>query len=703
MARNSPIDDDEPSAPLPDRTRVEPSPFAEGGAADLPRARSNGSRRRAPSPQPSSSIIVDEALDASSSPRRPSGRRPKAAAPEPDYDSDDPSIPDAPRDDSNATRIAPAPSERRPAARAPQDENATSAGPPVSVEVLAGPDRGVRLPIRGGRMIVGRGDGCDLKLTDTSVSRRHLELTAGPGGIVLRDLGSGNGTRVNGETQVETVLEHGAEVALGETVFKVIDELKRHEEERAARKAPPPRRPPPRAAEEEPAAEEDPEDVEIERRQATGRLEPIPSRHLPPREQPGLLARFAGLPKPMKLLILGGTGVVLLIAVLALFTPPKKTAPAEPPQVKKQRQFDELMQQANNLYRERKYKEAQETYLQANEAMESPKAADAAQRCERNLEAKRTLSDAQALAARGEFDRAIALVKELPEGDTEYADEAKEKAKEWAKGKVQADLEKVKAAAEAGDFEGAMQLVASLPYEHQEPQRRMLAEQEKTWKADAASRQRQAAATAARQRAAAAQRLRQEVDDAVAPIVRKMEQGNFDGAVRECERVAESARSPAVAKKVQLMKSRIPSFGQAYNEGMSRFHGGAYEQAAGSLLRAFKLLEDMDLETKLDKTLRDKAGQTLVAKGRAAVARRDFGAGAKAYKDALRLNPGSTQATEGLRVIRAAAQEVYSEGYAIMGRDPDAARKRFRDVLEMVPAGDELAKKAQMRLDSMER
>ncbi len=128
--------------------------------------------------------------------------------------------------------------------KSPEDEDATQLGPPFSVAVIDGPDRGKRRKIRGARMVVGRGEACDLRLTDGSVSRRHLELVLGVGGLVVRDLGSNNGTLVNGAKVPEAQVHHRDTVGLGATVLTVIDEFKElkearevEEREREARRA----------------------------------------------------------------------------------------------------------------------------------------------------------------------------------------------------------------------------------------------------------------------------------------------------------------------------------------------------------------------------------------------------------------------------------------------------------------------------------
>jgi hypothetical protein len=69
----------------------------------------------------------------------------------------------------------------------------------------------------GGRdeLLVGRHNTCDVVVSDLSVSRRHARLSFRDGRWVLRDLGSTNGTRVNGKRVVRCRLEPGDRLSLG--------------------------------------------------------------------------------------------------------------------------------------------------------------------------------------------------------------------------------------------------------------------------------------------------------------------------------------------------------------------------------------------------------------------------------------------------------------------------------------------------------
>ena len=64
--------------------------------------------------------------------------------------------------------------------------------------------------------VVGRDPDCDVSLTSRSVSRRHALVEKTPNGWVVRDLGSANGTSVNGARVTEAPLEKGTAVRFGE-------------------------------------------------------------------------------------------------------------------------------------------------------------------------------------------------------------------------------------------------------------------------------------------------------------------------------------------------------------------------------------------------------------------------------------------------------------------------------------------------------
>jgi adenylate cyclase len=70
-------------------------------------------------------------------------------------------------------------------------------------------------------LIVGRAPTCDLPVFDPTISRRHAELTSDGGAVVVRDLGSSNGTFVNGVKTSNALLAVNDTVAFGKVSFKL--------------------------------------------------------------------------------------------------------------------------------------------------------------------------------------------------------------------------------------------------------------------------------------------------------------------------------------------------------------------------------------------------------------------------------------------------------------------------------------------------
>jgi len=84
----------------------------------------------------------------------------------------------------------------------------------------SGPLAGQELPIDKPVIIIGRGTGCDIWLEDQEASRRHSEIRFSGGQVSISDLGSMNGTFVNGvRIQAPQVLHPGDEIRIGTTRF----------------------------------------------------------------------------------------------------------------------------------------------------------------------------------------------------------------------------------------------------------------------------------------------------------------------------------------------------------------------------------------------------------------------------------------------------------------------------------------------------
>lgn len=83
---------------------------------------------------------------------------------------------------------------------------------------------GTHYPLTHSRTVVGRGADADITVDDTGISRRHVMITWDGHRAQVEDLGSTNGTKLNGEPLRKAILEPESVVTLGRTriVFRVL-------------------------------------------------------------------------------------------------------------------------------------------------------------------------------------------------------------------------------------------------------------------------------------------------------------------------------------------------------------------------------------------------------------------------------------------------------------------------------------------------
>jgi len=74
-------------------------------------------------------------------------------------------------------------------------------------------------------LLFGRHDDCDVKLQSKKVSRRHCVLAQINDHLVVRDLGSTNGVRINGSRVIEGRLSPGDELAIGNFKYQICGDM----------------------------------------------------------------------------------------------------------------------------------------------------------------------------------------------------------------------------------------------------------------------------------------------------------------------------------------------------------------------------------------------------------------------------------------------------------------------------------------------
>jgi diguanylate cyclase (GGDEF)-like protein len=132
---------------------------------------------------------------------------------------------------------------RDPVARTPRDPNDTSesdhvraktvvtsisrltdkpTGKEACLVVIYGLELGKKYNLNSASLVVGRSSKCDIQIDQESISRNHSKIVNTGKSILIRDLGSTNGTYVNDEPVDEYVLRDGDLIKIGRTIFKFL-------------------------------------------------------------------------------------------------------------------------------------------------------------------------------------------------------------------------------------------------------------------------------------------------------------------------------------------------------------------------------------------------------------------------------------------------------------------------------------------------
>jgi len=101
------------------------------------------------------------------------------------------------------------------------DETSKGRNPENFLEVIEGPDIGHKFSLKDAEVFIGRHGQCELVLHDLEVSRRHLKIAPGENGWLLDDLGSTNGSFVNGQRITHQTASYGDRIQIGQSVLVI--------------------------------------------------------------------------------------------------------------------------------------------------------------------------------------------------------------------------------------------------------------------------------------------------------------------------------------------------------------------------------------------------------------------------------------------------------------------------------------------------
>lgn len=228
MAQGKPTPGDSGKRPPKTSTRVQGSTRAgvgngtNNGVTNGPNGNGNGNGRNGGRAQDEmEGLFVDPAPDSKRSSRAADRRRERGQAPQ------GPGQPDTraslPAREGREGRDGRDGRERDRDRASQVSELNPKAFAKAHLQCTRGPEEGLSLQLIEGSYTIGRARENSFVLKDIAASRRHLRIDVDGRGARVVDLGSGNGTRVNGKRIAEHELKHGDRIEIGGSVLQFVE------------------------------------------------------------------------------------------------------------------------------------------------------------------------------------------------------------------------------------------------------------------------------------------------------------------------------------------------------------------------------------------------------------------------------------------------------------------------------------------------
>ncbi|MEW6430091.1 MAG: FHA domain-containing protein [Myxococcota bacterium] len=555
-------------------------------------------------------------------------------------------------------------SAARPAARrAPQ--------PQAKLICEAGPSSGQEFVLEGDEVVIGRAADNPVSIPDTSVSRKHALLRKSGDGWAVSDLGSGNGTLLNGEAVAdETELSDGDVIRLGDSElrFDAGGGSAGVGASQAEDDAPAPsRRAPVRTAR---------NGGPVER--STGRGRPVRTSRM--QEDPEALRQ-----KKRKLFIGVGGGLVVVLALLVGWKAiDNKRKAAQAIALKKQREHEAEMaamfKDAKDLVRAGNWADAKARLVEMVELdpeYEAKQVANYLEIADREIPVQKLLADARAAIKAGELGKAS---KALLAVKTTTQENAVREAKNALDARFAERLGEARAllpfASDLARMEQLKAIVDDLL--EARPEDRESKEMQKT--ADTA--------------------IYRIKNPTIAPpppdrpwveVQQRFKNGDASGAMSLAQacanKHAQCRQLEAQLKEFEAKSKRLESLNE--NDLIALY--ALDKKIAGG--------ESSDLS----KQIRTQLVSKLFVKASQMKTTGNWSRAIDLARKVLEADPAHVGAQALVNEARSQAREVYLRGYQLKDTQPDEAIRLFKDVMNMTPNDDEYHQKASTRLAELQK
>ncbi|MGI5865704.1 MAG: FHA domain-containing protein, partial [Myxococcales bacterium] len=572
---------------------------------------------------------------------------------------------------------------------------ARRSGASARLEVTAGPKAGEQFALGPGETVIGRQDDCTIVISDISVSRRHVMVRRRGASYVLSDLGSGNGTLLNGEpVEGEVELQDGDLFTMGDT--EVCFHLEaapaaRGTGSRAARPARPAAGPPRPGGAPRPSPSSRPGPVARPTpaaRPTTGSLSrrpgprPVGARGLPEADG-GMTGRIAldrgAAQKKRRNKLLALTAVVGVLVAGLVFVKKRQQAAAEQAAIAaEQAQIADIEAAMNEAIEAGKEATKKGDFRAASKAFKFAleraaeidyDARDAKNRFEfaqREVANQELVEKAEEHIGRAELAKAAEVLGSVP-SDSFFADRVPG-LREQIKAKIGDRLLTGLGALASRDFEIA----------------RMAAED----------------VLAVDPENADAKKLWDDIERAGAPPKPKPKP-----PVQQVDYVAKALEAFSAGKLDEAIGLAAacdePKCGQLADK-LTAFRR-ANQNLDANASKAFSLLKAIPGGTSSPfmGPIGAKLAESSVREGIQAMGANNWSKAFKAFHQALKADPSHAVANKHMATIKAKAKELFEQAYVDKTVDPEKARREFEQVISMTAPDDELHQKSKRHIKSL--
>ncbi len=540
--------------------------------------------------------------------------------------------------------------------------------PPAGCKLIAvaGPDLGTEWAFKKAEIHIGRGSENDLDFSDIGVSRHHARISLDGLHYVYTDLGSNNGSFVNGEKVESVQLVSGDELLVGARTLRFVELNESPHTAAAFPIREPPSEPvqgrlseivPSAAGADEPSIGEHEVPMPNEPRPSDGPEAVAP----PPAEKKAGFGKLMGV-------TLGG---LALVAGLGFMTYRLAMVFLEESAADRAARAKVEFLQGIELVRQRRFGDA--SVLFADVLVLRPeyiRAKEYLAHCTQEIERFRVLEDAKQLAAADKYAEAVLKVASITE-ESAYFTDASQLRQTWARvlGKVKVD--EARELFGAGDLEGALQLLLEVRAEVPElSAARALIEEIEAIRNPPPSPKAPKRPTPFT------------VPDLMARAVALYEEDRVAAAID----AAEAAGGSDAASHMERMRE--------VRDGVSALELAHKRKAAQDVLSLAPRLLEVDRsiaggEGRVRQRIRGYYADALYLKGLEA---QQGGDDTKAYRflaEALKVDAGHRLAKTRMVELTRRGRELYYQGHATKETDPSATRALYQRLVEITPKDDQ--------------